>query len=141
MATRTTRRTKIKETKASSEPLAQHQAHGALAPDTSIMDLFKVSDGFGAKTLEDYQKKLKGMTSIEIQDHAHKVGVVPREPRTKLTEALERQFTTARAQRTAPKIIHLKTRPDTAEIMRRWQAGDIRAAQALNRELYPVEDK
>lgn len=69
------------------------QADAALPPIRNIFDLVGVKNvSYWQKTYPDYQKYLRGLSMVELIDHAHEVNVVPGPTREIAIDRLERKF-------------------------------------------------
>jgi len=70
------------------------QTHGALAPspELDMNKLFGIHDGYSESTFEEYQAKIKEMTTIDLHAHSLDVRVTPVDNREKLERKLETKF-------------------------------------------------
>lgn len=106
------------------------QVHGAVEPQPmNMMKMFGINDGYeGVEDVNQYRKKLEGMTITDLHDHSHKVGIVPLDAREKLILSLERRFLEAKARQLPNRTIKIKTRadsdPEFAKFMKQWQSGE-----------------
>jgi hypothetical protein len=126
--TTTTKKLPAKAVKASKKA-PTHETHGALptpAKPVNMIKLFGIKDGYTVDTLEDYTVQLENMLESELHDHAHVVGVVPLDPRDKLTASLKRKFTETKMAQRPPRTGKIAVNPAMAKWHKEWFAGDLR---------------
>jgi hypothetical protein len=95
-------RTKTKITTASKKKLDLSTAivaDGALTSQKSVYEIIGINDSiFPTQNYEQYQKLIAGMNTIDLIDHAYKIGVVATSDRDSLVDRLERKFLQERSR-------------------------------------------
>lgn len=74
-------------------------ADGALPSSRSVYEILGMNDSiFPTQNYEEYQRLLVGMNTIDLIDHAYKIGVVATSDRNSLIDRLERKFLQERSR-------------------------------------------
>jgi hypothetical protein len=74
-------------------------ADGALYSPKSVYEIVGLNDSlFPTSNYEEYQKLLSTMNTIDLVDHAYRLGVVATSDRQSLIDRLERKFLQERAR-------------------------------------------
>lgn len=117
-----------KTTRASRKKNPKHQTHGALTPPVAesmnMIKAFGIRDGYDTDSLDEYKEKINEMTTTDLHEHAHTIGIVPLDARDKLIVSLERRFVEAKMSQRGPRRIQVKTNPAMADFMKKFNAGE-----------------
>ena len=74
-------------------------ADGALKSPKSVYEILGMNDSiFPTQNYEEYQKLLSGMNTMDLVDHAYKIGVVATSDRGCMIDRLERKFLQERSR-------------------------------------------
>lgn len=74
-------------------------ADGSLRAPKSVYEIVGINDSiFPTENYEDYQKMLASMNTIDLVEHAYKIGVVATPDRNTLIDRLERKFLQERSR-------------------------------------------
>ena len=74
-------------------------ADGALRAPRSVYEIVGMNDSmFPTEDYDEYQKILEGMNTIDLVDHAYKLGVVATSDRRSMIDRLERKFLQERSR-------------------------------------------
>lgn len=110
---------KPKTARASRKKNPAHQTHGALPARESMnmVKAFGIRDGYEVDTLDEYKAQIEEMTTSDLHEHAHTIGIVPLDARDKLTASLERKFIEAKISQRGPRRVRIKTNPAMTDFM------------------------
>lgn len=74
-------------------------ADGSLQAPKSVYEIVGINDSiFPTENYEEYQKMLASMNTIDLVDHAYRIGVVATPDRNTLIDRLERKFLQERSR-------------------------------------------
>lgn len=95
--------------------LPTNEAHGALEPKPTMnmIKAFGIKDGYQTDSFDEYRQGILEMNETDLHNHAHKVGVIPVSPRSKLIAMLETKFQHTKARQRPNVISKVPTRADT----------------------------
>jgi glutathione synthase/RimK-type ligase-like ATP-grasp enzyme len=115
-----------KTARASRKKTPTHQTHGALAParePLNMMKLFGIRDGYDTDDLDTYKEQINAMSTSDLHEHSHAMGIVPLDARDKLTTSLERLFVQSKLNQRGPRTVKVKTNPALADFMAKHMAA------------------
>lgn len=119
-----TKRAAKAQTVIGKKTLPTHETHGALAPVFNMAEAFGLKSAYTAATIDQYRKELTGYAITDLHAHAHKVGVIPLDPKEKLIAALEKKFVETRSKEQPMRIIPPTVRPGATDVIKRFMAGE-----------------
>lgn len=114
-----------KTIKASRKPKIEElsQAHGALDPVATMRNAFGLKDVYDVSTLDAYKAQIRSFSTPDLHAHAHKIGLVPLDPKEKLFAALERKFSEVKGRAIPASVVPVKANPEFAEFHRQFMQG------------------